>query len=137
MSGIATSVIVLAILPALEDRTALDQIFSRSHWKLRTVEGLSNAASLVDDPGVGVVISDSHLADARWQDVLQQLQRRRVEPSLIVASRRADDGLWAEALNLGACDVLPIPFEAEEVTRSVSLAWRQWRDKLRTPGPPS
>jgi hypothetical protein len=45
-----------------------------------------------------------------------------------VASHFADDQLWAEALNLGAYDVLAMPLRAAEVFRSVSLAWRRWND---------
>ena len=36
-------------------------------------------------------------------------------------------GLWAEALNLGAYDVLAKPFDAAEVTARVSLAVLYWR----------
>jgi CheY-like chemotaxis protein len=39
-------------------------------------------------------------------------------PMLIVTSRLADDYLWAEALNLGAYDVLAKPFDASEVSSS-------------------
>jgi DNA-binding response OmpR family regulator len=49
---------------------------------------------------------------------------------LIVTSDLADDRLWAEALNLGAYDVLAKPFRAAEVFRTVSLAWRQWKDSF-------
>jgi DNA-binding response OmpR family regulator len=51
------------------------------------------------------------------------------ERTLNVSSRLADDYPWAEALNLGAYDVLAKPFEATEVIRIVSLAWRHWQDR--------
>jgi len=44
-------------------------------------------------------------------------------PLLIVASRLADEYLWAEALNPGAYDVLAKPFDAEEVIRVLRSAW--------------
>jgi hypothetical protein len=47
---------------------------------------------------------------------------------LIVASRLADDKLWAEVLNLGGSDVLALRFDHDEVIRSVSLAWREVQD---------
>ena len=49
-------------------------------------------------------------------------------PLQIVTSRLANDRLWAEALNLGAYDVLARPFDAAEVLRSVGMAWRRWQD---------
>ena len=38
----------------------------------------------------------------------------------------ADERLWAEALNLGAYDVLAKPFDRTEVMRVVSMAWMHW-----------
>ena len=49
---------------------------------------------------------------------------------LIVTSRLADDRLWAEALNLGAYDVLAKPFERMELVRSVSSAWLHWLPQI-------
>lgn len=130
MSVAVATVSVLAILPAKEDQASLEQIFQHSRWNLHPVEVLDRARPMIDERAAGVVISDCHLPDGRWQDVLSELQCRRIEPLLIVASRLADDGLWAEVLNRGGFDVLATPFQAQEVTRSVSLAWRHWRDKL-------
>jgi FixJ family two-component response regulator len=50
---------------------------------------------------------------------------------LIVASRLADERLWAEALNLGAWDVLAKPFNHIEVIRSVKSAWQHWHDQIQ------
>jgi DNA-binding response OmpR family regulator len=44
-----------------------------------------------------------------------------------VTSRHADDRLWAEALNLGAWDVLAKPFDPGEVVRVVNLACLCWQ----------
>jgi FixJ family two-component response regulator len=48
---------------------------------------------------------------------------------LIVTSRLADEHLWAEALNLGAYDVLAKPFDQEEVIRVLSSAWLRKRSR--------
>jgi hypothetical protein len=45
-------------------------------------------------------------------------------PLLIVPYRLADEYLWAEALNLGAFDVLAKSFDGNEVDRTLGLAWR-------------
>ena len=50
-----------------------------------------------------------------------------------MSSRLADDRLWAEALNLGAWDVLAKPFEKSEVLRAVSTAWLDWKNKQKIP----
>jgi DNA-binding response OmpR family regulator len=53
-------------------------------------------------------------------------RKTRIPTPLIVTSRLADEKLWAEALNLGAYDVLAKPFDLSELVRSVNLAWLHW-----------
>jgi len=137
MSGVVTGVSVLALLPSQEDQSCLNEIFWHSRWNLHFAESLGHARALIDQLPAGVVISDCRLPDGTWKDVLRELRRRPNEAPLIVASRKADERLWAEVLNLGGYDILTTPFEAQEVVRSVSLAWRHWRDKLLTTAPPA
>jgi len=68
-----------------------------------------------------VVVCDQNLADGDWRDLLTDLQEQGNTP-LIVASRLADDRLWAEVLNLGGYDLLANPFAAPEVSRVVTMA---------------
>ena len=58
--------------------------------------------------------------------MLEQIALLAKPPYLVVTSRLADDYLWAEALNLGAYDVLPKPFETAEVERVLGSAWLHW-----------
>jgi len=136
MSGVATSVSVLALLPSHEDQASLNEIFWHSKWNLHFVENLGHARVLINQLPPGVVISDCRLPDGSWKDVLRELRRLPGEPPLIVASRRVDERLWGEVLNLGGYDVLATPFQAQEVVQSVSLAWRRLRDTLVTGAPP-
>ena len=62
-----------------------------------------------------------------WLDVLERLRERPNLPLLIVTSDFADDRFWAEALNLGAWDVVAKPFIQREITRSIELAWTHCR----------
>lgn len=69
------------------------------------------------------------LAPGAWKDMLDEAFALPQSPCVIVTSRLADEYLWAEALNVGAYDVLAKPFEREEVVRIVSLASRSWHDR--------
>jgi DNA-binding response OmpR family regulator len=66
------------------------------------------------------------LAPGSWKDVLDQATILPDPPPLIVTSRLVDEHLWAEALNLGAFDVLAKPFDRTEAMRVVGAAWRAW-----------
>ena len=57
-----------------------------------------------------------------WKDVLEAMRALPVPPLVIVISRESDDHLWAEALNLGAYDVLAKPLDDTEIVRVLSLA---------------
>jgi DNA-binding response OmpR family regulator len=80
------------------------------------------------DP-VQVVLCDRDFVPEAWKELLAQFACLSEPPCLIVTSRLADERLWAEALNLGAYDVLARPFDRTEVVRSVSLARLHWQDR--------
>jgi DNA-binding response OmpR family regulator len=61
--------------------------------------------------------------------LLEQIKAMPNPPALIVASRLADERLWAEALNLGAWDVLATPFNRNELIRSVRSGWQHWQGR--------
>jgi FixJ family two-component response regulator len=75
---------------------------------------------------VPVVLSECQLPDGNWKDVLRRLARMMERPRLIVFSRNADDRLWAEVLNLGAMDLLMIPFREHELLFAIGSAWLDW-----------
>ena len=57
-----------------------------------------------------------------WQELIEEAQA--AQSLMIVVSRHADERLWAEVLNLGGFDVLALPFDRDELRRSVSSALR-------------
>jgi DNA-binding response OmpR family regulator len=99
-----------------------------AEWDLLGVPALASAFSVLIETPVAVVLCDTDLQCGSWQDMLEYFSRVRHPPLLIVTSRLADERLWAEALNLGAYDVLAKPFAPSEVIRSVTSAWRHWQE---------
>ena len=57
-----------------------------------------------------------------WQELLEDAQA--AESLVLVASRQADERLWAEVLNLGGFDLLALPFQSDELKRVLSSALR-------------
>ena len=102
-----------------EDCAQIENIFRRCRWTLRSSPNVSSAIVSLRRNRVRVVLCDG----ANWKEMLERSRDLPEPPVLIVTSRVADEQLWAEALNLGAYDVLPKPFDINEVVRVVSLAW--------------
>ena len=87
------------------------------------VAGCAEAMTLLRLENVQLVICEQNLPDGDWKLLLEGADELVHRPNVIVASRLADHRLWAEVLNLGAYDLLPLPFEPTEAGRVVSRAW--------------
>jgi len=128
---------VLSISPIQEDHLELERIFGRPEWSLYTESdwtmhaagSLGSALPVLRNGGVAIVLSERDLFPGTWRELLAELWKIPDPPLLIVTSLLADERLWAEALNLGAYDVLAKLFDAGEVIRTLSLAWlHMWND---------
>ena len=125
-----------------EDRAFLEDILKCSqcdlrptcNWQLNACPTLASALTALGKAGVPVVVCESDLRPGTWKEVLEELRTLPDPPLLIVTSRFADERLWAEALNLGAYDVLAQPFDGMEVARIVGMAWLRWKDRHGIPG---
>jgi len=128
-------VAVLSVSPIEEDHESLESIFNQSgwsaytesRWTLHRSKTLKSALNVLAEGKIPIVLCERDLLPGTWRDLLEQISLSPKPPFLIVTSRLADCHLWAEALNLGAYDVLAKPFDTDEVVHSVSLAWLQWR----------
>lgn len=95
---------------------------SASHCLITISPGLAAARDLLRKQRFSVVACERDLLPGSWRDFLEFILKIPEPPALIVTSRLADDYLWAEALNLGAYDVLAKPFDPAEVMRTLGLA---------------
>jgi DNA-binding response OmpR family regulator len=137
LSGIETSAPavgpVLSISPIEDDHNSLERVFSEFRWTLHRALTLASATTFLAENQVPVVICERALPAGTWKDLLNGAIVLPQPPRVVVTSRLADEHFWAEALHVGAYDVLAKPFEAREVFRIVSLASRSWHYQyLRT-----
>jgi DNA-binding response OmpR family regulator len=144
--GIGTSstrvVTVLSVSPIEEDHVVLNEAFSShsqwirytdSQWTLNIRRTLASAVTALRRNRIPIVLCERDLLPGTWKEMLRHSTLLPNPPLLIVTSRIADEYLWAEALNLGAYDVLPKPFVVGEVARIVSLAWLHWKHQQEIP----
>ena len=117
----------LAIGPSAEDLSFLKRKFKEAHWKLYTASTYREALAELSRKRVAVVLCECQLPDGNWKDVLSRLAPMLDPPRLIVFSRNSNDGLWAEALNMGAFDLLATPFREAELVFTIGSAWLDWK----------
>ena len=120
---------VLSLSPLDEDHLSIHAIIGHSAWVHLPCYDLTSAAAMLQKYDISVVLCAEHLGHGNWTDVLNHISSLPDPPSLIVVSRAADTRLWAEALNLGAWDVLERPLDRGEVIRSVKSGWQHRRDQ--------
>ena len=127
-------VTVLSVSPNPEDHLALERILTESwwetlpnsFWQVSRATTVSSALTTLREVQCPVILCDRDLPFGNWKDLLHYSNRLANPPLVIVTSLHADEYLWAEALNLGAHDVLSKPFYPPEVIRVVTLASLRW-----------
>ena len=118
--------VILAVNLCKQDCRFLRTIFSNLPWRLASVATLAEGVRQAKSQSVPVIVCERDLPDGNWKHLLDKVGMLAQPPRLIVASRFADERLWAEVLNLGGHDVLVTPFDADEVHRVVSYAVDSW-----------
>jgi len=121
------AVTLLLVSPSRDDHEALREIMSDSNWTIHHAPTLGRAKQLLRDDSVMFVICERDVPPGTWKDVLREAISRAKPLSFILTSRHADDYLWAEALNMGAYDVLAKPFQPSEVIRTLKMAFLHWK----------
>jgi DNA-binding response OmpR family regulator len=113
----------LLISPIEQDHKLLQSLFREQGGKLYGAGSLESAVKLLRQGVASVAITEKELPGGNWKDVLRTVRHLLSSPLVVVSSLHADDYLWAEALNLGAYDVLTKPFERMEAIRVFNSAW--------------
>lgn len=124
---------VLSVSPEPDDHVALQGILEKpatqhaiAAWRVSRTASIATALQVLARDAYPVVVCERDLPDGDWRELVAQSHGLADRPYVIVTSRHADDRLWAEALNLGAYDVLAKPFDSAEVSRVLTSACLRW-----------
>ena len=117
---------ILAFISSDTDFAALGEIVRPRGALVHRGRGVADVCRVHDGQVADVIVTETTLADEPcWKNVLNAIERSGTGQPLIVASRLADEFLWAEVLNLGGFDLLSEPFDPEEVLRVFGGALRE------------
>lgn len=108
---------ILYISGRPEDARSLSEMLQPLPLVLDHAESLQDARLQLQSKDYDVVLTEAALPDGKWLDVLHLVRETPGEPQVIVTDQQADNRFWAEALNLGAYDLLAQPFYQPEVQR--------------------
>jgi DNA-binding response OmpR family regulator len=120
---------ILSVSPIDADHLSLEAIIGDSSVTLLKARDLASARLLLGQHDIAAVVCERDLMPGTWMDMLEDIKVMPKPPSLIVASRLADERMWVEVLNLGAWDLVAKPFETSEVIRTVKSGSQRWHDQ--------
>jgi len=120
---------ILFVTGHLEDARRLSHMLSALPLVLDHAESLQQARAQLRRKEYDVVLTEAALPDGNWLDALHLARENPGDVEVIVTDPQADARFWAEALNLGAYDLLTQPFYEPEVRRilynACSRPWHQ------------
>jgi DNA-binding NtrC family response regulator len=100
-----------------EDARRLSEMLNALPLVLDHAETLEQARAKLQQKEYDVVLTEAALPDGNWLDAMHMVRDCPRELEVIVTDPQADARFWAEALNLGAYDLLAQPFYEPEVRR--------------------
>jgi DNA-binding NtrC family response regulator len=117
----------MAVTARQAEAQSLFRIFSNANWRLESVSSIAEAMERLRESRLSVILCADELPDGAWPDLLRAVRSLGCACPFLLISHSLDDTVWQEALAHGAYDVLPVPLNATEVFRAISMAWRQWK----------
>ncbi|MEO8596336.1 MAG: response regulator [Candidatus Solibacter sp.] len=108
---------ILFISGSPEDALRLTEMLHALPIQVQHAKSLRRARTHLQQEHFDVILTESAVADGGWLDVLHLARECPREIQVIVTDPQADGRFWAEALNLGAYDLLAQPFYEPEVRR--------------------
>ena len=118
---------LVAVFGQDEDRLSLEPILRPFEWEVIWTRTCAEAVAAVRRTAAPIIVCDERFADGEWKELWNELRKNACPPEFILASRLADERLWAELLNLGGYNLLTKPFRPEEVIRTIHGAFTDWQ----------
>jgi len=113
---------ILYVTGRRDDARSISEMLRSLPLVIDHADTLKQANGKLQDSDYSVLLTESTLPDGTWLDALHLARACPTELQVIVTDPHADARLWAEALNMGAYDLLAQPFYAPEVRRILNNA---------------
>jgi len=118
---------ILIVDDELSMRELLEYMLTREGYRATCAENGRQAVALVEQNSFDLMLCDMRLGDLSGLDVLRACKKHHPDTVVIMISAYASTETAVEAMNLGAYDYVPKPFNKDELLETVAKAL-----KLRT-----
>jgi DNA-binding NtrC family response regulator len=106
---------VLYVGDSTNNRDAIDGVFHKHGHQLVSACCYREALSWINRNRFALVFCEERLRDGWWFDLLSRFADMNEPPALILLAETQDAANWAEAISLGARDVLVTPISDSEL----------------------
>jgi len=113
---------ILFISERSEDAHCLTHMLHALPMVLTHAGSLRQARIKLKEGRCDLILTEARLPDGNWLDVLHLARDCPRDLEVVVTDAVADAHFWAEALNLGAYDLITQPFYEPEVRRILTNA---------------
>jgi two-component system response regulator PilR (NtrC family) len=113
---------ILVVDDELSMRELLDFLLSREGFRVSVAENGRDAIDLLQSNKFDLILCDIKLGDMTGLDVLREAKKRNPLTIVIMISAYATTETAVEAMNEGAYDYVPKPFDNEELKQTIANA---------------
>lgn len=113
---------ILVVDDELSMRELLEVMLKREGYAVSCAENGQEAIEMLKETTFDLVLCDMRLGDIPGLDVLRASKKRDHQAVVIMISAYATTETAVEAMNLGAFDYVPKPFNNEELRQNISKA---------------
>ncbi|MCP3940842.1 MAG: sigma-54-dependent Fis family transcriptional regulator [Desulfobacteraceae bacterium] len=113
---------ILVVDDELSMREFLDMLLSKEGYKVSLSKSGNQAAKLIQNNSYDLVLSDIQLGDITGLDVLKEAKKKDPDTVVIMISAYSTTEIAVEAMNQGAYDFVPKPFNNIELTHTIARA---------------
>ncbi|MGB2930241.1 MAG: response regulator, partial [Desulfobacterales bacterium] len=113
---------ILVVDDELSMRELLEVLLSKEGYKVSFAENGHNAVSMIKKTYFDLLLCDIRLGDITGLDVLKAAKAQNPDAVVIMISAYATTETAVEAMNQGAYDFVPKPFDNEELKQTIKNA---------------
>ena len=113
---------ILVVDDELSMRELLEVLLTREGYKISCAENGRKAISMIEKTDFDLLLCDIRLGDVTGLDVLRASKKKNQNTVVIMISAYATTETAVEAMNEGAYDYVPKPFDNEELKQTIANA---------------